>query len=284
MLHANTEERFQKGALSQQHLVETVLGVQTLKSTASEPQSQADWEDRLAAFVHASFRGVLLSHRRPVGDPVDQSQACRRLVLLFGAWEVMEGRMTVGGLVAFNMIMSQVSAPVLRLSQLWQEFQQVRVAVDRLGDVLSHPTEPRLGALGALPPARGHIRLSEVTFRYRADTAPVIENLSLDIAAGTSIGIIGPSGSGKSTLSKLVQRLYVPERGQVLVDGIDISQVDPTWLRRQVGVVLQENFLFNRSIHDNIALRQSGHDAPSGDARRRVGRRQRLHRRVVGGL
>jgi ATP-binding cassette, subfamily B, bacterial HlyB/CyaB len=143
---------------------------------------------------------------------------------------------------------------VLRLSQLWQEFQQVRVSVDRLGDVLSHPTEPRLGALGALPPARGHIRLAEVTSRYRADTAPVIENLSLDIAMGTAIGIIGPSGSGKSTLSRLVQRLYVPERGQVLVDGIDISQVDPTWLRRQVGVVLQENFLFNRSIHDNIAL------------------------------
>jgi len=253
MLHANTEERFQKGALSQQHLVEAVLGVQTLKSTASEPQSQADWEDRLAAFVHASFRGVLLS---TVGQSAIQwiSRSLSALVLLFGAWEVMEGRMTVGGLVAFNMIMSQVSAPVLRLSQLWQEFQQVRVAVDRLGDVLSHPTEPRLGALGALPPARGHIRLSEVTFRYRADTAPVIENLSLDIAAGTSIGIIGPSGSGKSTLSKLVQRLYVPERGQVLVDGIDISQVDPTWLRRQVGVVLQENFLFNRSIHDNIAL------------------------------
>lgn len=152
------------------------------------------------------------------------------------------------------MIMGQVTAPVLRLSQLWQDFQQVRVSADRLGDILSHPIEPRGAALGALPPARGRIILSDITFRYRPDAAPVLEGLNLTIAEGQSIGIIGPSGSGKSTLSKLVQRLYVPERGQVLIDGIDISQVDPTWLRRQIGVVLQENYLFNRTIHNNIAL------------------------------
>jgi ATP-binding cassette, subfamily B, bacterial HlyB/CyaB len=175
-------------------------------------------------------------------------------VLFIGAQQVMNGELTVGGLIAFNMIMAQVTAPVLRLSQLWQDFQQVRVSIDRLGDILAFPAEPQGASLGALPPAKGRVVFKDVTFRYRPEAAPVIEGLNFDTPAGQSVGIIGPSGSGKSTFSKLLQRLYAPERGQVLIDGIDISQVDPTWLRRQIGVVLQENYLFNRSIHDNIAL------------------------------
>ena len=253
MLKARTEDRFSKGALSQQHLVESVLGVQTIKSSASEPQSQSDWEERLAAYVHTSFRGVLLGS---IGQNLIQwiTRTLSAVVLFVGARQVMSAELSVGGLIAFNMIMGQVTAPVLRLSQLWQDFQQVRVSIDRLGDILSHPTEPKGAALGALPPAKGRIVLSDITFRYRPDAAPVIEGLSFEAGAGQSIGIIGPSGSGKSTFSKLVQRLYTPERGQVLIDGIDISQVDPTWLRRQIGVVLQENYLFNRTIHENIAL------------------------------
>ena len=257
MLKRRTEDRFNKGALSQQHLVESVLGVQTIKASASEPQSQSEWEEKLAAFIHTSFRGVLLGS---VGQNLIQwiTRALQSAVLFIGAQQVMNGELTVGGLIAFNMIMGQVTAPVLRLSQLWQDFQQVRVSADRLGDILSHPTEPRGAALGALPPAQGRIVLSNITFRYRPETAPVLEGLTLTIKEGQSIGIIGPSGSGKSTLSKLVQRLYIPERGQVLIDGIDISQVDPTWLRRQIGVVLQENYLFNRTIHENIALANPG--------------------------
>ena len=253
ILKKRTEDRFNKGALSQQHLVESVLGVQTIKASASEPQAQGDWEERLAAFIHTSFRGVLLGS---LGQNLIQwiTRALQTVILFAGAREVMQGQLTVGGLIAFNMIMGQVTAPVLRLSQLWQDFQQVRVSADRLGDILTHPVEPSNGSLGALPPARGRISLAGVTFRYKPDTAPVLEGLDLTIEAGHSLGIIGPSGSGKSTLSKLLQRLYIPERGQVLIDGIDISQVDPTWLRRQIGVVLQENYLFNRTIHDNIAL------------------------------
>lgn len=253
ILKRRTEDRFYKGALSQQLLVETVLGAQTVKTAAAEPQVQGDWEERLAAFIHTSFKGVVLAS---IGQNLIQwiTRATQVLVLFIGANQVMKGELTVGGLIAFNMIMNQVTAPVLRLSQLWQDFQQVRVSADRLGDILGHPQEPRNGSLGSLPAARGRIVLADVVFRYRPDAAPVLENLNLTVEAGQSIGIIGPSGSGKSTLSKLVQRLYIPERGQVLIDGLDISQVDPTWLRRQIGVVLQENFLFNRSIHDNIAL------------------------------
>jgi subfamily B ATP-binding cassette protein HlyB/CyaB len=253
ILKKRTEERFSKGAYSQQFLVETVLGMQTVKTAAAEPQAQSDWEDRLADFIHTSFRGNVVS---AVGQNLIQwvVRTVQVLVLFIGAQQVMTGLLTVGGLIAFNMIMNQITAPVLRLSQLWQDFQQVRVSTDRLSDILNHAPEPKSGSLGALPPARGKVMFSDVTFRYRPDRAPVIENLDVTIEAGQSLGIIGPSGSGKSTFSKLVQRLYIPERGQVLIDGLDVSQVDPTWLRRQIGVVLQENFLFNRTIHENIAL------------------------------
>uniref|UniRef100_A0A7C1SX46 Type I secretion system permease/ATPase n=1 Tax=Agrobacterium albertimagni TaxID=147266 RepID=A0A7C1SX46_9HYPH len=253
ILMRKTEERFNKGALSQQLLVETVLGIQTVKASAAEPQVRADWEDKLADYIHTSFSGIIVA---AVGQNLIQwvVRTVQVVILFLGAYQVIGGAMTVGALIAFNMIMGQITGPVLRLSQLWQDFQQVKVSAARLGDILQHPQEPRTGSLGALPAARGDIVFSDVTFRYRPDRAPVMENMSFEMRAGTSIGIIGPSGSGKSTLSKLVQRLYIPERGQVLIDGLDISQVDPAWLRRQVGVVLQENFLFNRTIHENIAF------------------------------
>jgi subfamily B ATP-binding cassette protein HlyB/CyaB len=179
-------------------------------------------------------------------------------VLFFGAKAVIDSEMTVGGLIAFYMIMSQVTAPILRLSQLWQDFQQVQISVQRLGDILNSPPESQRLANAHLPPARGAIKITGLSFRYRPDGADVLRDIELDIPAGEVLGIIGPSGSGKSTLTKLLQRLYRPDRGQILLDGIDIGQVDAAWLRRQIGVVLQENVLFHRSIHENIALASPG--------------------------
>jgi subfamily B ATP-binding cassette protein HlyB/CyaB len=164
----------------------------------------------------------------------------------------------VGGLVAFNMIMGQVTAPILRLSQLWQDFQQVKISVDRLGDIMNHKTEGRPLAQANLPPAKGSIQVKDVIFRYRRDLPEVLKHVSIDISVGQLVGIVGPSGSGKSTFTKLLQRLYVPESGQILVDGIDIAQVDTAWLRRQIGVVLQENIIFRRTVHENIALASPG--------------------------
>ncbi|WP_310593405.1 ATP-binding cassette domain-containing protein [Pedomonas mirosovicensis] len=176
-------------------------------------------------------------------------------ILYFGASQVIEGALTVGALVAFNMFAGRVSAPILRLSQLWQDFQQVRISVERLGDVLNAPAEPEHNPNRAsLPPIKGKIEFERVRFRYRPDTPEVLSEVSLTIEPGEMLGIVGPSGSGKSTLTKLIQRLYVPESGRVLVDGVDLALVDPAWLRRQVGVVLQENILFNRTVRDNIAL------------------------------
>jgi subfamily B ATP-binding cassette protein HlyB/CyaB len=161
----------------------------------------------------------------------------------------------VGELVAFNMLASNASGPILRLAQLAQDFQQARIAVDRLGDILNAPAEPQTSpSRASLPELRGNIHLEHVTFRYRPDGREILSDIDLSIAAGEVLGVVGPSGSGKSTLAKLVQRLHTPERGRVLVDGVDLALVDPAWLRRQVGVVLLENILFNRSVRENIAL------------------------------
>jgi subfamily B ATP-binding cassette protein HlyB/CyaB len=152
------------------------------------------------------------------------------------------------------MISNQTVQPILRLSQLWQDFQQVQVSVERLGDILNMPPE-RTNTISAVPPRpRGAIEVKNVLFRYRPGGPEVLKHISVSIRAGEVVGIVGPSGSGKSTLTKLIQRLYVPEEGQITLDGVDLSQVDPAWLRSHIGVVLQENILFNRTIHDNVAF------------------------------
>ena len=253
LLRARINERFNRSALTQQFLVESIVGVQTLKASAVEPMLRSQWEDKLASYVKTSFDAVMLA---ALGQNAMQyvSKATVALVLYVGALAVIAGDLTVGELIAFNMIMGQATAPILRLSQLWQDFQQVQVSVERLGDILNAAPESRQLANASLPPALGAITISNVYFRYQMDQPEVFRGVSLEIPEGQVLGIVGPSGSGKSTLTKLVQRLYRPERGQILMDGIDIAQVDTGWLRRQIGVVLQENILFNRTIHENIAL------------------------------
>jgi subfamily B ATP-binding cassette protein HlyB/CyaB len=246
-------EKFNRGARSQQFLVESIVGAQTLKAASVEPVMQAQWEERLAAYVRTSFDSGILG---AVGQNAIQyvSKVTTAIILFVGAEAVIEGSMTVGELIAFNMIASQVVQPILRLSQLWQDFQQVQVSVARLGDILNSPTEPVPQNLLTLPPPRGAIDIRNVTMRYRPDAQDALKNVSVQIAAGEVIGFVGHSGSGKSSLTKVVQRLYSPQGGQVMLDGVDIAQLDPSWLRRQIGVVLQENLLFNRTIHENIAL------------------------------
>ena len=253
LLRETIKEKFNRGAMSQQFLVESIVGVQTIKASAVEPAMQNQWEDRLAAYVRTSFDATMLS---ALGQNAMQyvSKLTMAALLLFGAKAVMDGQLTVGELVAFNMIAGQVVQPILRLSQLWQDFQQVKISIDRLGDILNNPVERMPAAPASLPAPKGRIELKNITFTYRPGTPDVLKNVSVKIEAGQVIGIVGPSGSGKSTLTKLIQRLYMPGEGQVLVDGMDIAQVDPAWLRGNIGVVLQENLLFNRSIHDNIAL------------------------------
>ena len=233
-------------------------GVETLKAMAVEPQMQRRWEEQLAGYVAASFR--VLSLGNTASNAVQLvSKLVTCAVLYFGAQLVIDQSLTVGELVAFNIMAGRVSQPVLRLAQLWQDFHQARLSVLRLGDILNTPAEPTYTPTrAALPAIRGDIAFEHVTFRYRLDGPEVLHDVSFFVPAGQVVGIVGPSGSGKSTLAKLVQRLYVPESGRVLVDGVDLAMVEIAWLRRQIGVVLQENVLFNRTIRDNIALADPG--------------------------
>jgi subfamily B ATP-binding cassette protein HlyB/CyaB len=252
------EKKFDRGAENQSFLVESVSAIQTLKAMAIEPQMQRRWEEQLAGYVGSSFDVLSL------GNWTSQfvqfiSKIVTALTLYFGAHLVIEGQLTVGELIAFNMLAGRVAQPVLRLAQLWQDFHQARVSIARLGDILNTTPEPAFNAArAALPPIRGDITFDHITFRYRLDGPTAINDVSLKISAGQVIGIVGPSGSGKSTLTKLVQRLYVPEAGRILIDGVDLMVADVAWLRRQIGSVLQENVLFNRSIRDNIALADPG--------------------------
>ncbi|MBU6463049.1 MAG: type I secretion system permease/ATPase [Bradyrhizobium sp.] len=248
------DEKFRRGAENQAFLVESVTGIETLKSMAVEPQMQRRWEEQLAGYVASSFRVVSLNNA--ASETVQLiNKLVAALTLYLGAKLVIGGSLSVGELVAFNMLSARVSAPVLRLASIWQDFHQARLSVDRLGDILNTLPEPTQSPSRApLPPIRGRITFDHVMFRYRPDGPETLHDVSFNVEPGQVVGIVGSSGSGKSTLTKLVQRLYVPERGRVLVDGIDLTMVDPAWLRRQIGVVLQENVLFNTTIRENIAL------------------------------
>jgi subfamily B ATP-binding cassette protein HlyB/CyaB len=257
-IRARLHEKFNRGADNQSFLVEAIGGIQTVKALAVEPPLLRKWEEQLAGYVRASFRATSLMTVASQTATFIQ-KVTTVAVLWLGAYRVIEGELTVGQLIAFTMLSAQATGPLLRLVNLWQEFQQVGISVQRLGDILNTQPEPSYNPnRTTLPQVNGQIVFEDVTFRYRPDGSEVLRKVSFTVTAGQVIGLVGRSGSGKSTIAKLIQRLYVPERGRILVDGVDLAQVDPAWLRRQVGVVLQENFLFNSSVRDNIALTDPG--------------------------
>jgi ATP-binding cassette, subfamily B, bacterial HlyB/CyaB len=254
LMRRRLEEKFDRGAENQSYLVEAVTGVQTVKAMALEPVFYRRWEEQLARYVTTTFRA---SHLSGIGGALGQiiQKLSTLSILWVGAFLVMRGQLTVGQLIAFQMLSGRVISPILRVVQLWQDFQQVGISVERLGDLINAKAEPALNpSKMTLPPIQGSVRLDGVRFRYQFDGPEVLRDLSFAIAPGTTVGVVGRSGSGKSTLAKLLQRLYVAEAGRIWVDGIDLQQADPLWLRRQIGVVLQENFLFSGTIRDNIAI------------------------------
>lgn len=253
ILRRRLDVKFARGAENQALLVETVTGIQTVKASALEPGFARNWDNQLAAYVSASFKTNNVAAWGHEGIGLI-GKLVNAATLWYGAHLVMANELTVGQFVAFNMFAQRVAQPIMRMAQLWTDFQQTGISMARLGDILNTRTEVPPSSAAQLPPLKGRVTLDNVVFRYRPEAAPVLQGVTLDIRPGEVIGIVGRSGSGKSTLTKLVQRLYVPEQGRLLVDGIDISLIDAAQLRRQVGVVLQENLLFNRSVRENIAI------------------------------
>ncbi|EFM89516.1 type I secretion system permease/ATPase [Actinobacillus pleuropneumoniae] len=252
ILRRRLDEKFARNADNQSFLVESVSAIDTIKALAVTPQMTNIWDKQLASYVSADFRVTVLATIGQQGVQLIQ-KTVMIINLWLGAHLVISGDLSIGQLIAFNMLSGQVIAPVVRLAQLWQDFQQVGISITRLGDVLNSPTENYQGKL-SLPEIKGDIAFKHIRFRYKPDAPIILDDVNLSVKQGEVIGIVGRSGSGKSTLTKLLQRFYIPENGQVLIDGHDLALADPNWLRRQIGVVLQDNVLLNRSIRDNIAL------------------------------
>ncbi len=252
VLRNQLDEKFRRGADNQAFLVESVTAVDTVKSMSLEPRWIKRWDEQLAAYVKAGLRTATTGLLANGGVSLIGKLVTIAITWL-GATYVIEAKMTIGELVAFNMLASHVANPIMRLAQMWTDFQQVGIAVQRLGDILNVRPEISDGRT-SLPKIAGQIRFEDVVFQYRPDSQPVLKGVSFAALPGQSIGIVGRSGSGKSTLTRLVQRMYQPQQGRVLIDGFDLSMADPTSLRRQIGVVLQENVLFNQTIRANIAV------------------------------
>ncbi len=247
------DEKFEAGANTQSFLVESITGVQTVKSYALEPKFEKKWGDLQAEYVKAGYRTSMVSATAgTIGQFIQK--VFDLLILFFGAKAVMDGNFTVGQLVAFRMLSGRVSGPVLRLVQLWQEYQQASLSVKRIGDIFNTVPEPINNNMASLPRLQGKIVFDKVRFRYNMEAAEVIKGMSFEIEPGSIIGVVGRSGSGKSTVSKLIQRLYIPEGGKISIDGMDISLVNPMMLRTQIGIVLQENFVFNGTVRENISI------------------------------
>lgn len=249
-------ERFLVGAENKSFLIETITGIRAVKSMAVEREFARQYEEVLAKYVRSVFSVLQLANvAGSIGLFIQQG--FNLAILWVGAYYVMEAEITVGELIAFQMIAGLLISPVMRLVNMWQYFQQARVSMERLGDVMNEQPEPAFNpSRTTLPSLKGEIIFDKVNFRYTPEGNAILKDISIRLPAGVKVGIVGRSGSGKSTLTKLIQRLYVPDSGKVMVDGVDIAQVEPAWLRRQIGVVLQENFLFGGTIKENIAIAQ----------------------------
>ncbi len=252
-LRSRLESKFQMSAQANSYLVEAITGINTVKSLAIEGSMQKRWEDYLGNYLNSSFN---LSSLATIASALSGllQKAIVISVLYLGVGLVLSNKMTIGQLIAFQMFSNQLTNPVLRLVNLWNDFQQSMMAVERLGDILNSPIEVQNSQAITLPELKGNVKFDNVCFKYNTDSPYVLKNLSFSVPPGASIGLVGRSGSGKSTLTKLIQRLYIQQEGAIYIDDVDTRHMNPIWLRYHIGTVLQENYLFSGTIRENIAM------------------------------
>jgi subfamily B ATP-binding cassette protein HlyB/CyaB len=245
----------EENASTQAHLVEVLTGIQTVKAQNVEMVSRWKWQERYSRYIARTFEktvtGTALNETGQVLQKLSQL-----MVLWVGATLVLKGELTLGQLIAFRIISGYVTQPLLRLSNIWQNIQELRVSFERLADVVDTPEESSEDdkAKIPLPPIQGEVVFDNLSFRFQPGAPQALKNINLTVPAGTFVGVVGQSGSGKSTLMKLLPRLYAPEEGRILIDHYDIDKVELYSLRRQIGIVPQEPLLFSGSVSDNIAL------------------------------
>ncbi len=257
MLRERLERKFERSAANQSMLVETINGIQTVKGNSLQHRFVQFWDESLAKYVASSFRtSMLASGGHELISLI--SKLTSVATLWWGSREVMDGSLTIGMFIAFNMLSQRLTQPILRIAQLWNDFQQVSISIRRLAEVLDVPTENTQPTTSGRFRLKGEIEFSHVFFRYRAEGKPIIEDMTLKIRPGETVAIVGRSGSGKSTVSKLIQKMYTIDHGAILLDGHDIRTIHTDALRRQIGIVLQDNFIFARSIRDNISIAEPG--------------------------
>lgn len=237
-------------------LVETINGMATVKSMAIEPLLRKQWEDKVARAVSMQFRvGKISITAKSITQFLERLMSIT--IIWLGAYQVFTGAMTVGALIAFNMLASRVTSPLVRLVGLVHQYQEAALSVEKLGLVMNARPEWGADRHGARPSLLGDIVFEQVDFRYEPDLPNVLKNINLIVSAGTTLGIVGPSGSGKTTLTRLLQKSYLPSTGTIRINNCYQNEIDTAHLRQNMGVVLQENFLFNATVADNIRAGQS---------------------------
>jgi ATP-binding cassette subfamily B protein len=256
ILRKMSREIFNAGAEQNSYLIQSLTGIRSVRSMAIEHTVRWRWEELLNNVIKKSFRAQIIGTRlQIISGSIDTISSTA--LLWFGAYLVIQNQLTIGQLIAFNMLMGNVISPFKRLSGVWNQFQEIMISTERINDVLEAETEEDLLASPRrhISKLRGHIRFDNVTFRYHPESEiNVLENLSFEILPEQTIAVVGRSGSGKTTLSKLMLGLYPPTDGKVLIDGQDVSKVSLKSLRRQIGVVDQDTFLFGGTIRENISV------------------------------
>lgn len=256
ILRQISREVFRTVAHQKSYLIEGLTGIRTIKSMALEQSVRWHWEERFYDYIKTKFSSQIIRNQLHIASSTIKGLATA-ILLWFGAWLVIQQELTIGQLVAFNMLLGRVISPFQRLTVLWNDLQEVTISVERINDVLEAEPEENLQyeTRQSCPPLKGHIRFEKVCFRYHAENKNnILENLSFEIQPGQTIALVGRSGSGKTTIAKLILGLYTPTEGKIFIDGQDIANISLKSLREQIGVVDQANFLFGSTIGENISI------------------------------